>query len=234
MTINFNVTGGERKRLVKTIGEITGAKAKYLGMPSTAFEIFGLTIDRTGTVETEKKPDELVSLIEALRGRGFAAVGFESVPADEFAPAEPEENEEQTGLTITLPKVFFTGETLGNLRKLVDAKGALIKKATGADMLAIIDKGEAVAFPWFKTVPADEMTHAASRLITALVKNAGEARRVTAKAREVENEKYAFRCFLLRLGFIGDETKKDREVLMRNLSGNSAFLRGNPKGGEQA
>ena len=42
----------------------------------------------------------------------------------------------------------------------------------------------------------------------------------------VENEKYAFRCFLLRLGFIGDEFKADRKVLLQNLSGSTAFKGG--------
>ena len=41
--------------------------------------------------------------------------------------------------------------------------------------------------------------------------------------KEVENEKYAFRCFLLRLGFIGDDNKTARRILLQNLSGNSAF-----------
>ena len=43
---------------------------------------------------------------------------------------------------------------------------------------------------------------------------------------ETDNDKYAFRCFLLRLGFIGDEYKIARKVLLRNLTGNSAFRYG--------
>ena len=39
----------------------------------------------------------------------------------------------------------------------------------------------------------------------------------------MENEKYAFRCFLLRLGFIGQEYKTTRKVLMKNLEGNAAW-----------
>ena len=50
-----------------------------------------------------------------------------------------------------------------------------------------------------------------------------EQKRITAKAREVANEKYAFRCFLLRLGFIGDEYKLSRKLLLANLDGSSAF-----------
>ena len=54
-------------------------------------------------------------------------------------------------------------------------------------------------------------------------------KRITAKEKEVDNEKYAFRCFLLRLGFIGAEYKAERKILLRNLSGSSAFKGGNPK-----
>ena len=44
-----------------------------------------------------------------------------------------------------------------------------------------------------------------------------------------DNEKYTFRCFLLRLGFIGDEFKYERKVLLRNLEGSSAFKSGSKK-----
>ena len=55
------------------------------------------------------------------------------------------------------------------------------------------------------------------------------ATRVTAKEKEVDNEKYAFRCFLLRLGFIGEEYKTERKILLKNLSGSSAFRNGAKK-----
>lgn len=44
-------------------------------------------------------------------------------------------------------------------------------------------------------------------------------------------EKYAFRCFLLRLGMIGADYKAARKVLLRNLTGSSAFRHGKPEGG---
>ena len=53
-----------------------------------------------------------------------------------------------------------------------------------------------------------------------------DAKRITAKEKPVGNEKYAFRCFLLRLGFIGNAYKADRKILLRNLSGSSAFKSG--------
>ena len=49
---------------------------------------------------------------------------------------------------------------------------------------------------------------------------------MTMKEKNVENEKYAFRCFLLRLGFIGDEYKETIKILLKNLTGNGAWKNG--------
>jgi len=57
-------------------------------------------------------------------------------------------------------------------------------------------------------------------------------KRVTAKDKTVDNDKYAFRCFLLRLGFIGAEYKADRKILLKNLTGSSAFKGGAPDADE--
>ena len=54
-------------------------------------------------------------------------------------------------------------------------------------------------------------------------------KRITAKEKDTDNDKYAFRCFLLRLGFIGESFKQERKILLRNLSGSGAFKNGNPK-----
>ncbi|MBR0315812.1 MAG: amidoligase family protein [Synergistaceae bacterium] len=43
------------------------------------------------------------------------------------------------------------------------------------------------------------------------------------KPQQTENEKYAFRCWMLRLGFIGEEFKTARTVLLRNVGGNGAW-----------
>jgi hypothetical protein len=69
--------------------------------------------------------------------------------------------------------------------------------------------------------------------ITALCEMAKNQKRVTATDKAPANEKYAFRCFLLRLGFIGDEYKAARKILLRNLTGNTAFRNGRPAKEEQ-
>jgi hypothetical protein len=52
---------------------------------------------------------------------------------------------------------------------------------------------------------------------------ANSLRWVTATSKELENEKYAFRCFLLRLGFIGAEYKTTRKLLLSSLAGNASY-----------
>lgn len=59
--------------------------------------------------------------------------------------------------------------------------------------------------------------------VTKLIEAAKSQKRVTAKPKSVENEKFAFRCFLLKLGFIGDEYKTARKILLKNFEGSSAF-----------
>jgi hypothetical protein len=50
--------------------------------------------------------------------------------------------------------------------------------------------------------------------------------RVTATEKAYDNEKYTFRCFLLRLGFIGPGYKTERKILLSRLTGSAAFKNG--------
>jgi hypothetical protein len=80
-----------------------------------------------------------------------------------------------------------------------------------------------VSFPWFSIDSTPEEVKAYTYFVAALGKMAKELRRVTAKPRAAESEKYTMRCFLLRLGFIGPSFKDERKRLLKNLSGSSAF-----------
>lgn len=212
MRVKYNATGDRRKELVKVVADTTGAKAKYLGMPSAAYEIDYFTITKDGTLEFDDRTDteEVEQVLEAI-----AAAGFEC--------EEPQGA--QDAITIEMPRDYYTDAALENLRRLIRSKERLIKKAVGAKELPIVETDEKLLFPWF-TDMAPEALHAYAVFIHKLSKMAKEARRVTATEKEVVNEKYAFRCFLLRLGFIGDEYKTDRKVLLKNLSGSSAFKTG--------
>lgn len=219
-TLDYNVTGPERKRLVKAISDFTGAEAKYLGVPSCAYEVDFFHIDKTGRVSFDDRADSEVieNLIAALLIDGFVA----EVPETESAAEEPAEIPD-SGLQVLLPLEGFDPDSLDRLTKLIDSKAALIKKALGADRLTVQMKNEAVCFPWWDTLPSPEETGAYTAFLAALCKMAKDAKRVTATEKDVESEKYAFRGFLLRLGFIGAESKEQRKLLLKNLSGSAAF-----------
>jgi hypothetical protein len=117
----------------------------------------------------------------------------------------------------------FDSNSLDRLTKLIDSKASLIRKALGADRLTVQLRNDAVCFPWWDTMPSPEETSAYTAFIAALCRMAKEAKRVTAKEKETESEKYTFRCWLLRLGFVGAEHKHDRAILLQNLSGHAAF-----------
>lgn len=148
----------------------------------------------------------------------------------EPATTSAEAHAEGVGLTVELPAAQVNVELLG---KLLEAKGALIRKALGVTELPMETHDDKVAFPWFKEQPPEAERKAAIALITHLAAFSMHAKRVTAKAKPVANEKYAFRCFLLRLGFIGKEWKGERKTLLQNLSGSSAFRDGQPHEHEQ-
>ncbi|MBQ7154918.1 MAG: amidoligase family protein [Synergistaceae bacterium] len=61
------------------------------------------------------------------------------------------------------------------------------------------------------------------QLCLAMSELAKELKNASPKPQQTENEKYAFRCWMLRLGFIGDEFKTARKVLLQNVSGDGAW-----------
>lgn len=232
MKVIYNITN--RKPFVKALEEITGTTAVYKFTPTYAFEVGYFTVTREGnlTFNDMADPDETEKVLEALRQRGFQ---YESSEYDQPQPEidEPEPLEDcppaygtpdVTGLTVSLP--LDTVSTV-NLKNLLDAKATLIKKALGIEATPIVITEETISFPWFSTLPEPDEVSTYTNFIAALCKMSKDQKRISATEKPVDNEKYAFRCFLLRLGFIGNEYKTERKILLRSLSGNSAF-----KGGE--
>lgn len=208
MEIKFNCIGTERKRLAQAIGTILGARPEYQFMPTCAYKIGQHTLDKDGTLHCEDGTD-IDGLLEELRKRGFIAATEES----------------NNRLTISIPKEKLDEQTLTNLDRILENKGTLIRHALQTDSLEYTVTESEVQFPWF-TLEQPEDADAYSRFLTALCDMAKNQKRINNKPDTSNNEKYAFRCFLLRLGFIGTEYKSVRKVLLRKLSGSSAFRNG--------
>ena len=219
MEINYNVTGEGRKELVKAVSTILQTKAVYKRMPTCAYEIGDITIDKEGTLICEDDA-EAERIARDLIVDGFTAADDTTEAQTDDADADIDAPE---SLTISMPKEGFTDASIENLKRLVESKATLIKKSLGTDDLTITVEDDKISFPWFSGYPAPEEISAYAKFIGKLCGMAKTQKRVTAKDKAVDNDKYAFRCFLLRLGFIGDEYKADRKILLKNLTGSSAF-----------
>lgn len=223
MVVKYNVTGAERKRLVAALSNLMGVKAKYLGMPSMAYEVSDFIIDKNGNLELNDKANR--TEIERVAGH-LASEGF--IAEEEISATEGRQtaDSEEFGLTVSMPRSNFSEGALENLQALVEAKGELIRHALDVEELPIEISEDEVSFPWFEELPTPEEIKAYTHFISALSEMVINQKRITVKEKEVENEKYAFRCFLLRLGFIGKDYKDERKILLRNLTGSSAFKGG--------
>ena len=228
MEIRYNVTGAKRKELVKVIADTTGARAEYKFMPTCNYEIDYFTVTKDGTLLFDDRADseEVEQVLETIAAAGFECEAHdgEKLPTEEESKAIDTAPQNKTvGLMVEIP---LDKVAVGNLTKLLDAKGGLIKKALGVDTLPIEIQEDRVAFPWFPELPDADAVKAYTHFISALCEMSKNAKRVTVTEKAVDNEKYAFRCFLLRLGFIGSEYKTERKILLKNLTGSSAFKNG--------
>ena len=239
MTFNYNVTGTERKRLADYISGFMGTEKKYLGAPTFAYQIGYITVSKDGAVSFEDRGynSDIDALMSELEAEGFHTEDTIAKADSTATAAQPDEAQASTedapvetptadGLTIQMPAASFTPEALANLNSLLAAKGRLIRKALGAADLPVEVSDDKVSFPWFNGETTAEEVKAYTHLVAALCDMARNQKRITAKEKITDNDKYAFRCFLLRLGFIGAEFKNERKILLRNLSGNSAFKGG--------
>ena len=209
MIIELHFTGNERKELVKAVSEIIGVPAEYQYMPTCAYKIGDFyTVTKEGNLEISDSADgkEVEMLIDELVHRGY------DVPLDE----------EENGLTVEMPLELVDESTIDRLRKIVENKGELFKAVFKTDNLEIVVEANKVCFPWF-TLENDDDTDAYCTFISMLCEFAKNQKRINNKPETTDNPKYTMRCYLLRLGMIGAEYKAVRKVLLRNLSGSSAF-----------
>jgi len=248
MTIFYGAT--DRKALVAALEELTGERRRYLGVPSCAYQVGNLLVTREGNLD-DGGSGRAAELMGALAKKGFVAEpeadGGVEKPEDEDATMEQEKPLQATskeinevkeeadepsvetdqdaisGLDISVPADKVDTEKLA---RLLEAKGELIKKALGVEELPIEEANGVVRFPWFRAAMDADRAQAYINFVSAICRMSMEQKRIQARDRGTVNEKYTFRCFLLRLGFIGKEFKQDRKILLERLSGSTAFRLG--------
>ncbi len=216
--IRFTLESKQRPKLAQEIGNLLGTAPHYERVPSCAYDIAGYRLDKEGVLYipdgTEKEIME--DLIRQLRESGFK----DDAEVTEEVPVHQEK------LTIVILRESLTDTALENLQKIIANKQTLFQRAFRTDGTEIEITEEKINFIWFPyTMDGDEIA-TYTQFISRLCDIERDAKRVSSKPTETDNDKYAFHCFLLRLGFIGKEYKTARKILLRNLTGNSAFRYG--------
>lgn len=298
MTINFNVSGKDRKALVQALSELTYSDPEYTGAPTFAYTVGDYTVDKKGVISCPDTvaPEAVTLLIQKLSEKGFvpeqteddvspATAEFiteeannsaEEAPApvaaempdvapeseedahpaeaeteatqgeetpdvaaettEEETPNAPEEaksddtvtNTDDTHLTITIPRAKLPDEALSRLKQIVANKGILFKNALQTETLPIEITEEEVSFPWFTLTGTEGEATAYAQFITALCQMAREQTRILDKPYNGDNDRFAMRIFMVRLGMKGAEFALARKLMMKNLSGNSGWRYGAP------
>lgn len=93
----------------------------------------------------------------------------------------------------------------------------------GTAMEGLVITEEKVSFTGFPTASDYDHLTAFGHLAILMNQQAISQKRIQAKDVNDENEKYALRTWLLRLGMNGPDFKETRKILMENLSGHAAF-----------
>ena len=189
-------------------------------------------------IQTEAAEDELAAVETAEIEPSQTEAVEDNVPVQMETPAEVIAMEEavaatdEDSLSISLPRTLFTETALQNLDALLLSKGRLIRHAFDIREATYTLTDDRITFAWLHGTITDETAKAYAEFISKLCLMARTQKRVTAKEKIVDNEKYAFRCFLLRLGMIGNAYKESRKILLQNLTGSSAFKSGHRKEAE--
>ena len=148
--VRFELSERSRKELVKDISEILSEKAEYMRMPTCAYRIGGYTIAKDGTLTWGADVTDAEVLLQALTARGWNyAIVIDTAATEETQPEYPSTDEEMPvpevetapdadtyDFCIELPEEALPDAARANLDRIIESKGALLKKALGTDTLS--------------------------------------------------------------------------------------------------
>ncbi len=238
----------EKKELLKALETHFGVKPKYLGVPSCAYQIQteqGIyTIDKIGKI---LNLDGTEVELETLIGSGIEQEKIETAEPISFEVSAPMTDHTGNSLRNLVNMVYskqaLIKKSLGlevdiitddfchvinnaNTATLEDFKAAITGKEAGSPEIAFDFDGRMVTFKFLKEDSSPEMVQANIQFVSLLNKISKELKYASARITETDNDKFTFRVFLIRIGMVGNQYKKAREVLLANMAGNSAFRNG--------
>ena len=136
---------------------------------------------------------------------------------------------ERPTLNVLEVNVAMTADEFARLQKIIVAKQVLIDHALESDHVFVEQDENSVFLRGLSDAVLADHRETCTRFLLMIVRMAQKLTRVNSRKFCPENEKYAFRCFLIRLGMIGSEYKLDRAYLLSHLPGSAAYKHGAPR-----
>ncbi len=223
---SFKASGVERKQIASVIAEALGEEVKYLGPPTFAYRIAGWTIDRSGVVTSPEIEDNEIfrTVLEALKTAGVTADGNGTIT---ISLNDHNGNSLRNTINLIWSKQSLIQKALDwhapiIPNGLVNAINAVpidsleefaevINKAIDAGTIEeesqlefdIVDK--TISFSFFNASLNSEEVLAFITFCQRINEQGMKQKFSSTRQRESTNDRYSFRCYLLKLGFIGEE-----------------------------
>jgi len=249
LRFSTKVAGLERKQVASVIADTIGEQLKYAGVPSFNYNAGGWTIDKQGNVTTPEMriKEEPVTLRMVLNELNIAGAKPEgnlkiTLPLDghngntlrnlvnKIWSKQTLIQKALTRYEAILPASLVKAINAVPIETLEDFLGVVnganeAGEITGHSDLDIDMVDKTISFGFFNATLDVQEIHAFAVLCWQLNEQAKKQKSSSTTQKDVVNDKYTFRCFLLKLGFIGPDYKTERSILLRKLDGNSAYAK---------
>lgn len=244
---SLKVTGLERKQIITVIANEFIEDVEYQGAPTFAYRTTsGWMIDRDSVVTSSeiqlKDTDTLRKVLGALKAAGTIAEGDVTVTLS---------LDGHNGNTLrNAINLIWCKQSL--MKKSFDRRADIVPESLVSAINAVpidtleefaevvnnsIDQGtivgdsnldfdlaeQTVSFSFMNATLEYEEVLAFVTFCQKLSEQAKQQKFSSTKQKEAVNDKYAMRCFLLKLGFIGEAYKTERKIILQRLDGNAAF-----------
>lgn len=235
---SFKVGKEIRKDAAIVIGQALELNHEYAGPPTFAYTAGGWVIDRDGMVMTPAKKLDDIHLFQevfnAIKEAGISPEGRAVVTLSiaghsgislrnlvNMAYSKEDLIRRAFGFDCKIVSEDFI-EAINNVRLNAKVKG-FEEVAKIHDTGNICFDGESISFKFYN--PSLDVDEISSQVLFShkLNEQAKAQKNSMVKKKPIENEKYAMRCWLLRMGFIGSKYRVERKRILENLTGNSAF-----------
>ncbi len=249
----YRILSETRKQVIAKLREMVGERLVYTYMPRCAYTVDGITVEKDGTVAAGDDADPAIINELISGGLIAPEGGTPDEDGEEASPCgDPESGAASSRISLpmeghtgnSLRNLVFTvyarggliskatggcfrasGELVEKLKEMelptVEAVAETVRETGGLEGIGFED--EKICFTGFPPFSEAGEAEVFMQLTEAVSRAAREQKRIQPKEMREENEKYAFRTWMVRIGMGGAKYKQARKRLLRDLSGNSAF-----------